>query len=262
MVSYTVYIDESGDEGFQFEKGSTEWFVLSAVITEKSSDLETVKLVDAVRSELGRSDTDKTPFHFRTIKHEQRLPFLHHIANANLRSVVVMIHKPSIINIDRFKKRNGLYFYASRLLLERTSWYCRDHFVLHRVGDGSAEICFSNRGGLRLNELTDYMDILQYEIDPKKVNIDWNVIKSQQIRAFPPHLMGLQLADAVASSFFFGLQPRYGFVEERYAKMLKPIMYHNNQRYSGYGVVVWPLEAETWVKKQDHLKWFREVYDF
>ncbi len=43
--TFVVYIDESGDEGFLFEKGSSEWFIISAAITRKVSDLETVKLI-------------------------------------------------------------------------------------------------------------------------------------------------------------------------------------------------------------------------
>ena len=50
--SFVVSIDESGDEGFA--TGSSEWFVLSAVVTRKCNDLEAVKLVDRVRTLLGR----------------------------------------------------------------------------------------------------------------------------------------------------------------------------------------------------------------
>ena len=45
---FVVYIDESGDEGFSFERGSSEWFIVSAIITRKAKDIETVKLVDTV----------------------------------------------------------------------------------------------------------------------------------------------------------------------------------------------------------------------
>jgi hypothetical protein len=54
-ASFVVYVDESGDEGFAFKEpytGSSHWFVLSAVVTHKCLDLETVKLVDEVRQHL------------------------------------------------------------------------------------------------------------------------------------------------------------------------------------------------------------------
>ncbi len=119
VASFVVYIDESGDEGFQFDKGSSKWFVLSAAITHKATDLATVKLVDTVRATLGRKDN--APLHFRGLKHEHRLPFLHEIAQADLKTVSVFIHKPAIRNVELFQQRNRLYFYAVRLLLERIS---------------------------------------------------------------------------------------------------------------------------------------------
>jgi Protein of unknown function (DUF3800) len=55
--SHVAYIDEAGDEGFKFavdgKKGSSEWFVLSAVIVRTEIDIATTKLVDRVRAKLG-----------------------------------------------------------------------------------------------------------------------------------------------------------------------------------------------------------------
>lgn len=261
--SFVVYIDESGDEGFLFNKGSTDWFVLSAVITEKASDLQTVKLVDTVRQKLGRQPADKDPLHFRKLKHEQRLPFIQEISEADLRSVIVMIHKPSITNVELFQERFRLYFYASRLLLERVSWYCRDHKTNHTLGDGSAEICFSNRGGMKYDEFRSYMETLKLKSQLNDVRVDWDVIKSSQITALSPKLMGMQIADAIASGFFFGTQlNQYGFVEDRYVRMLKPIVYHHRGRYNGYGIKIWPSEAEELVKTQNHMEWLKSSYNF
>lgn len=47
-ATFVVYIDESGDEGFAFDRGSSAWFVLLAVIVKKTEELATVKLVDTV----------------------------------------------------------------------------------------------------------------------------------------------------------------------------------------------------------------------
>jgi hypothetical protein len=234
-ASFVVYIDESGDEGFFFDKGSSSWFVLSAVITRKADDLRTVKLVDQVRTQLGRSDQE--PLHFRKLKHEQRLPFLHHIAQAELKAVSVFVHKPSIRNVEIFQQRNKLYFYAARLLLERVSWYCRDHKTPSTTGNGTADIIFSNRGGMKYEEFRSYLDNLKSQTHPFQVEIDWNVIQTNQITAYAAKQMGLQIADAVASGLFFGIQTnQYGFVEDRYARMIKPVIYHHKGRYNGYGL--------------------------
>ncbi len=181
-ASWVVYIDESGDEGFLFDKGSSEWFVLSAVVTQKATDLETVKLVDRVRAQILKR-TDHNPLHFRKLKHEHRIPFLH--------------------------------------------------------------------------------ELLQHQTQFGDVQIDWNVIKREQITAYSAKRMGLQLADAVASAFFFGVQlNQYGFVEDRYARMLHPIMYKHSGRYSGYGLKLWPKDIHATLKTRSHLVWLRDVYGF
>ena len=258
--TFVIYIDESGDEGFAFGRGSSDWFVLSGIITRKAKDLETVKLVDKVRTRLGKSD--KKPLHFRDLKHEQRLPFVDEIAGADLRTVSVLIHKPSLQEPEKFQERYRLYFYAVRYLFERASWYCRDHKSGHDAGDGSAEIIFSNRSGMLYAELSQYLELLKKRTGFFEVRIEWSVIEPKRILAYPPgRRMGLQIADAVAGSFFYAVQPsQHGFTEARYARMLKPVVYHRQGQYQGYGIKFWPREVDEVIKKEDRLGWVREAY--
>src|SRR5437016_4231226 len=46
--SFVGYIDEAGDEGFKFDKGSTEWFVLSCMLISKEQEPSVVKLIEDV----------------------------------------------------------------------------------------------------------------------------------------------------------------------------------------------------------------------
>ena len=258
--TFVVYIDESGDEGFRFHHGSSEWFVLAAVITRKETDLDTVKLVDAVRRKLGKPD--KKPLHFRDLKHEQRLPFIDEIARADLRTIIVLVHKPTLNEPEKFQERYRLYFYSVRYLFERISWYCRDHKTRHDSGDGSAEIIFSNRSGMSYDELKQYIRLLKNQIGFFDVRIEQSIIREDMITAYSPgRRMGLQIADAVASGFFYAVQStRYGFTEDRYVKMLKPIIYHRRGRHLGYGLKLWPREVEGMVKSEGNLEWIRDVY--
>ena len=173
IPSFLVYIDESGDEGFQFDKGSSEWFVLSGVITRATNDLSTVRLVDDVRQLLNKPE--KKPLHFRDLKHEQRIPFVERISKARLRIISVLVHKPSLKEPEKFRERYRLYFYSVRLLLERVSWFCRDHKTNLDIGDGSIEIVFSNRSGMSYEEMKDYLGTLKG--DPRDVRIDWSIIR-------------------------------------------------------------------------------------
>lgn len=258
--SWVVYVDESGDEGFQFGKGSQDWFVLSGIITPKASDIETVKLVDHVRSHvLGRKDQE--PLHFRKLKHEHRIPFLDEISRANLKAIVVLIHKPSIPDATQFHGRYSLYFYALFLLLEGVSQFCRAHAADSTQGDGSAKIFLSHRGGLKDEQVTTHLQSLRLRTESNDSLIDWTVVKDSQIVIHSTKLMGLQLADAVASGFFFGVQRnQYGFTEGRYATMLCPIVYKQAGQYEGYGLRFWPEEIAGDIKSQSHLSWLREFH--
>ena len=258
--TFVAYIDESGDEGFSFDHGSSEWFILSAVITGKASDLETVKLVDRVRAQLNKPP--RKPLHFRKLKHEQRLLFVGEIATAHLCAISVLVHKPSLKEPGKFQERYRLYFYSVRYLLERISWYCRDHRTVGDEGDGSVEIIFSNRSGMSYEELKEYLLHLKNRTGSLDVRVEWSVVRSDQITTYTPgRRMGLQIADAIASSSYYAVQPsQYGFTEGRYICMLKPIIYHYNGRYLGYGLKFWPREVNTTEVKGQQLKWLQDKF--
>jgi len=174
----------------------------------------------------------------------------------------VLAHKPSLKEPEKFQERYRLYFYAVRYLFERVSWYCRDHRPANDRGDGTAEIVFSNRAGMSYAEMRDYLGLLRSQTGFFDVRIDWSTIKPETISAFSPgKRMGLQIADAVAGSFYSAAQAsQYGFTEDRYARMLKPVVYHRQGRYLGYGLKFWPREVDDLLRNSEHLGWVRTEY--
>lgn len=257
--SFTAYIDESGDEGFVFlpgEKGSSRWLVLSAVVFRKSKDLEAVRVMREVRTLLGKDP--KKALHFREMKHEHRVPYVRALAMAPMRTVSVLIHKPSISEPEKFQTEAfRLYRYATRLLVERVSWLCRDTRK-DNEGDGSCELIFSNRSAMSYEDLRNYL--LHLKDKPgTDVRIDWNAIGPQQVRAVNhDELAGLQIADAVASSLFFAVNlTQYSEVEDRYFRMLRPTIYrHPKTGELGYGLKFWPGSLEELVESMVHLVCF------
>lgn len=242
--SFVVYVDEAGDEGFSFSSGSSEWFVLSAVLTLKAEDLETVKLVDRVRQRLKRPD--RKPLHFRDLRHEHRLPFIDEVARASLRAVTLLIHKPSLQELELLRQPNQLYFHGAQKLIEGVCRLCQS--ARPRYGDGTAEVVFSIRSGMSYEDLKRSINADQFRGTP---------IRLDQIYAYSSgQRMGLQIADAVASGFFKAVEPsQYGHTEDRYARMLKSVLYRKEDTYEGYGLEFWPWEP----KKR--FAWFREVFE-
>jgi hypothetical protein len=254
--TFIAYIDESGDEGFAFERGSSEWFVLSAVVLRAATELETVKLLDEVKALLGRQPNK--PLHFRTLEHHQRVAFVERLATARMRCVSICVHKPSLHDPESFRQKYRLYFYAARFLLERLSWYCREIRHPRDTGDGSVRIVFSNRRNMSYAAFGEYLDVLRGKADDA---IDWNVVRREQIEARGhAERRGLQIVDAVASGYWYGLnRNRYGHTEDRYARILHPLAYKRNGRCRSYGLKFFPPEVEALMKNDPGCAWVREL---
>jgi len=188
------------------------------------------------------------------------LPYVRQIAANPLRTVSVLIHKPSIQEPEKFQAEKFLlYRYAVRFLLERVSWLCRDHRS-EGEGNGQAEIIFSNRSIMSYENLRAYLRLLKDQSDPMDVRIDWSVVDPARVSTVNhEQLAGLQVADAVASSLYYAVQQsRYGEIEEKYAAMLKPTFYRHKNKALGYGVKFWPEDLETLKKTNPHLSAFAD----
>jgi len=240
-ADFVAYIDEAGDEGFKFlegERGSSRWFVLSATVVRKSNDLQLVKAAKDVRQLLGKPD--KFVLHFRELKHEQRVPYVRLLGTLPVRTVSILVHKPSINNPENFQQEaHKLYRYSTRLLLERVSWLCRDHAI---GGACNTDLIFSNRSAMSYDDLRSYLELLSQQTKAgADINIHWPAIACDSVRAVNhDKLAGLQLADAVASSVFFAVnKTQYGEVESRYLEILKPTIYRKDRRADGYGLKIW-----------------------
>ena len=257
--SFRIYIDESGEEGFVFHPdgtGSSRWLVISAVVTQRASDLQLVRLMERVRATLGRPP--KQALHFCKLGHAQRVVWAREIGNSSLRTVSVLIHKPSIREQDRFKsQRHLLYRHASRYVLERVSWLCRDWRDKMGGHDG-AEVIFSNRSQMSYDDLRAYLRKLRDESGDPGTTIDWSVLDPEGIRAVEhSQLAGLQVADAVASGLFAALNPNpYGDTEDKYARLLLPVAYRHAGTLLGYGMEFWPGNFDTLKKKNPQIEVF------
>lgn len=123
-ASFVAYIDESGDEGFKFrdnleEQRSSDWFILATLITRKKTDLETVKVIDNVRSEFKLHR--RKHVHWKDLKHPQKVRYVQIITSLRTKIIALCVHKPSLLEPEKFQERYRLYFYAVRYLLERLS---------------------------------------------------------------------------------------------------------------------------------------------
>jgi hypothetical protein len=257
--SFIVYVDESGDEGFNFvPNSSSQWFVLSAVIVREHNDAVIRNTLADVRKMLGKGDN--FALHFRKLRHEQRIPYVQTLGKLPIRTVSVLVHKPCLKEPETFRHYR-LYHYCVRLLLERVSWLCRDEHQ-KSLGDGSARIICSNRSAMSYIDLREYVRKLVNTGNPLAVRIESSVIKPDQIESKQhAQYAGLQAADAVASSFFFAAQThRLGFTEPRYVECLTRVVYRHAHEAIGYGVKFWPKDSYELVKASPLLEWAGRLF--
>ncbi|EWH00467.1 DUF3800 domain-containing protein [Halomonas sp. BC04] len=239
--SFVVYIDEAGDEGFVFREngsGSSRWFVLTALVIRKEKDQQNIiPAAKELRELLGKKP--KAALHFKDLKHAQRVPISRRLGRMPVRAVNIVIHKPCIASPDVFQQEPyALYRYASRLLLERVSWLCRDNRI-QGTGDGKAELIYSNRTRMSYQDLVEYLNKLKF--DQSNVRIDWTSVDPSLVRAVNhDQLAGLQFADAMASGLYYAVTPnRYNEVEPRYLELTAEKLYRHRENLEGYGIKFW-----------------------
>ena len=252
--SFVAYIDESGDEGFKFDRGSTLWFLISAVVVTAGRDRALVELMRTARRKIGKSP-DYT-LHFRDLRHEQRIAWLHQIAAGRLHTITIACSKRDLSQSTTLRQSPQLYHYLTRFLIERVSWLCRDTYRPNNMpGDGSAKLIFSNRSSLSYNDLRDYLTVLRDRTD---VRIHWPAIKAEQLQAFPHALRaGLQVADAVASGYSRIFEEKYGHTDASYARILLPLAYRYWGRLRAYGLKIFPGSVDRQIAGDAEYAWLR-----
>jgi hypothetical protein len=103
------------------------------------------------------------------------------------------------------------------------------------------------------DDIREYLQKLKDSSECRDVRIDWSAIDPEKISAKQAgSMMGLQVADAVASAFFFACELRHGFNEPRYAQMLKPVTYSLKSKHLGFGLKFWPTVT---FSDHQHLGW-------
>lgn len=239
--SFVAYIDESGDDGLQNfreigrQGGASNWLIISACVFRQTHTLDAVSWRDEISSAI--PDKRSRTLHFAKLNHNQRVVAAQIIANKPLRAMNVLAAKRPIQK-GIYTDKNQLYFYMTRYLIERLSWFCRDLRPQVAEGDGRVAITFSRRGEMSsYQKFRDYLRLLKITQD-QDVNIHWPVIDIDAVDAQDHSTSAsLQLVDSIASSFGSAIDPNlYGNCELRYAETLKPIIYHRKGNYLSYGV--------------------------
>lgn len=247
-ATFVAYVDEAGDEGFKFGKGSSEWFVLGAAILRRATEMPEIRLVDDVRARLNRGRKPDRQFparkalHFRDLEHDVRKYYAARIAQASLTTAVVLIKKQDLLPIyqtpaEQKKVGEALYHTATTTLIDIISHYCVNARTAEDAGDGSVDLVFSSRSSLDYAELRDFVGevLAGSELSKYHGHTNADIIRVSQIQPMMHgKSMGLQIADAITSGYYKAVEPSEdGFVEDAYVRLLLPRAYQGDDNLNG-----------------------------
>lgn len=244
--NYNVYIDEAGDEGFKFEcnlgRGSSRFFVLSAIIVKQELDQKLASVVNELKKILKYQEKDiHSPLHFYKMSHEKRKVCVNQLEQFKEFTVISVVFQKESLK-EPLKVKSVLYNYACKILLEKVSIFLKSN-------NAKANFIFEHRRNTHYDELETYMrkviDCEQY------VNSIKPLTKSQS--------KCLQLADIVASSTYQAFEPNQydGDVEPSYYMKFSNNIFVYNNKCLGYGLKLFPSDTD--IMEQDKYSWINDL---
>lgn len=246
VSNYNVYIDEAGDEGFKFQcssgRGSSKFFVLSAIIVKKEIDQKLASIVNDLKSILKYQQKDiLSPLHFYKMSHEKRKVCINQLVNFKEYQIISIVFQKESLK-EPLKVKSMLYNYACKLLLEKVS-------IFLKVNKAKANFIFEHRRNTHYNELEIYIrkviDYEQYVLSIKPLT------KSQS--------KCLQLADIVASATYQAFEPNQydGDVEPSYFMRMSDNIFTYKGKCLGYGLKLFP--SDTALIETDKYSWINDL---
>jgi hypothetical protein len=248
--------------------GSSEWFVLAALLVKIDRDTNVVGWVRDIRSKLRK--VNRPDLHFRHLSPPNKRIVCNGIAELPLRCFVVMSNKKNMQNYrnpfaEKVPARNWFFCWMTRLLLERVTDYCASRTMRDWNEIRSVRLVFSTRGGMSYPQLRAYLTWLHKHSKAgtmflRQGDLNWSIVDIDEVHAFDhSQRAGLQLADSVASAFYAAAEYWPALrCEPEYAKLLKPRMARNRRGQ----ILEWGLKPMPYLKKAKLISPQREIFEF
>ncbi|RTK93826.1 DUF3800 domain-containing protein [Candidatus Saccharibacteria bacterium] len=115
-----VFIDDSGDPGFKFDKGSSTHFVIACIVFDDNLDAEETALrIKRLRRSLGWRDDHE--FKFNKASKDIRLTFLNEIKSCKFRVRAIIADKSIIRSVELRRNKNKFYNYMIKEVLSKSA---------------------------------------------------------------------------------------------------------------------------------------------
>ncbi|MCJ7605559.1 MAG: hypothetical protein MUO19_05940, partial [Dehalococcoidales bacterium] len=148
-----------GDEGFK--TGASQWFIISGVVVNQENDREVAHVINEIKQQLW-GEVTRQPLHWVKLRHEKKRVVISRLRESDFILFSVALEKKYLVqekfdsNYDRpnrMKFRWAMYFYATKLLVERICKYV-ERF------EGKVNLIFENRSSISYKDLRDYLTFM------------------------------------------------------------------------------------------------------
>lgn len=227
MSNCTVYIDESGDLGI---RRGTQWFVLSAVVVDKSDEPSIRARIGQIRSQLNINE-----IHLKKIREfKKRALIVRELCGESFTYMNVLVDTDKFDPM-KIPTADIAYNYVCKYLLQRVSWFLKS---TGRIGD----IVLSARGTSRDNDLIEY---IKDKLLPYPANgIDPAVFEKVTAKSAAGWDM-LQLADVCATTMFLTYQiDDFGFCTPCFSLAMQDHLYRKHGKVDSYGIKFFSQEMK------------------
>ncbi len=255
-----AYIDESGDEGFK--PGASQWFIISAVVVNQANDRAVASVINEIKHRLWGNVTNQ-PLHWVRLRHEKKRVVIQETSKQDFTLFSVALEKKYLVRErfdshydreNRMKFRWAMYFYATKLLVERICKYAERQ-------EARVNLIFENRSSISYKDLRDYITFMTEYPGPynRKPTIPRRMIKSVE-----PHNKEvkklLQIADACSGALKDAIEiNKYGYVEESYIMELANKFDRPGGRLWGFGLKLFPRAMQKVREEFNCYDWMAKI---
>lgn len=255
---YIAYIDEAGETGLNKirpidEKGSSEWFMLSAIVMRAKWEGDVVEWVRDIRTSIGVRQ--RPDIHYRTLSPTRKIAVASALAKLPVRAFVIASNKKNMRRHTNEKaakipSQQWFYNWCIRLLLERVTSFCSERTQRDHGKRLPIMIEFARCGGHRYSQTKAYQSYLSFQqggdhLFLQKRQPVRDMLSTDLMFDYPAEQRaGLQLADIVASAFYQAADahgPGEWAIDG--AEALRPIMAKENNQQRDFGVALFPTPA-------------------
>jgi len=255
-----AYIDESGDEGFK--PGASQWFIISAVVVKQTDDRDVASVINEIKYRLW-GEVTRQPIHWVKLRHNKKRIAIQEISKKDFVLFAVALEK-KYLNRERFdshydrenrmKFRWAMYFYATKLLVERICRYAEREGAL-------VNLIFENRTSISYKDLRDYLTFMtEYPGSySRKPTVPRRRIKSVEPQNKEVKKL-LQVTDACSGALKDALEiNQYGDIEESYIMGLADKFDRYSGRLWSIGLKLFPRTRQDVRGEYNCYEWMAKI---